>query len=78
MICETCHGNGRYHNNLLGEMLPCIDCNGSGIMSCCDGAVGTLDVPVKSVAIERLIEEVKNGDIATQGYNRIYNRHNRS
>jgi hypothetical protein len=31
-----------------------------------------------SVVIARLIEEVRNGDIATAGYNRIYNRHNRS
>lgn len=77
MICETCHGRGAYTGD-MGEPLICGKCMGSGIVSCCDGAVGTLDVPVKSVIIERLIEEVKNGDIATQGYNRIYNRHNRS
>lgn len=38
MQCETCHGKGTYHNNLLNENMPCIDCNGSGIMSCCDTA----------------------------------------
>jgi protein-arginine kinase activator protein McsA len=31
-----------------------------------------------SVAIARLIEEVRNGNAETNGYNRVYNRHNRS
>lgn len=38
MICETCHGEGVYLNTLLGEIRPCIDCNGSGVSSCCDAA----------------------------------------
>jgi hypothetical protein len=38
------------------------------------------DAPAKSVAIERLIEEVRNADAtgAPNAYNRIYSRHNRS
>lgn len=41
-----------------------------------------LDVPFKSVAIERLIEEVRKEQQSTGGvvraYNRTYSRHNRS
>lgn len=37
MICGTCHGSGRYWNELLGELSPCPDCIG-GIASCCDAA----------------------------------------
>lgn len=37
-----------------------------------------LSIPVDSVAIERLIEEVRSGDsIEAASYNRTYNRHNR-
>jgi hypothetical protein len=37
-----------------------------------------LDAPLKSVAIERLIKEVRNEGAETpRSYNRIYNRHNR-
>jgi hypothetical protein len=32
----------------------------------------------ESVAIERLIEEVRNGNGTPNAYNRVYNRHNRS
>jgi hypothetical protein len=38
-----------------------------------------IDVPLRSVAIARLIEEVRNDEATpTRAYNRIYNRHNRS
>ena len=37
-----------------------------------------LDVPLRSVAIERLVEEVRNGANAPRSYNRVYNRHMRS
>jgi hypothetical protein len=37
-----------------------------------------LSLPVGSVAIERLIEEVRSGDsVDAASYNRTYNRHNR-
>jgi hypothetical protein len=37
-----------------------------------------LSVPIESVALERLIEEVRSGDsIEASSYNRTYNRHNR-
>ena len=37
-----------------------------------------LTLDVKSVALQRLIEEVENhGDISLEGYNRSYHRHNR-
>jgi hypothetical protein len=37
-----------------------------------------LSIPVDSVAIERLIEEVRSGDsVEAASYNRTYNRHNR-
>ena len=37
-----------------------------------------LSLPVGSIAIERLIEEVRSGDsIDAASYNRTYNRHNR-
>lgn len=41
MICESCHGEGyvrgidpEYEGALV--LLPCLDCMGSGISSCCD------------------------------------------
>lgn len=38
-----------------------------------------LDVQVDSVALKRLIEEVRNDDVEVRHtYNRVYNRHNRS
>ena len=41
-----------------------------------DSEALTLDV--KSVALQRLIDEVENhGDITLEGYNRSYHRHNR-
>jgi hypothetical protein len=33
--------------------------------------------PLPSVAIQRIIDEVKLGDKAPTGYNRTYHRHNR-
>jgi hypothetical protein len=43
MICETCHGTGhllqQWAPTVLAE-LPCPECSGSGITSCCDGACG--------------------------------------
>jgi len=37
-----------------------------------------LDAPLESVAIARLIEEVRGTDFeVTRAYNRTYNRHNR-
>jgi hypothetical protein len=54
--------------------------NGVDWTKYCDNraaALSPLDVPVKSVAITRLVEEVRTGDTAPAGYNRVYNRHNR-
>jgi hypothetical protein len=50
MICETCEGEGyvRGHdptNPGALVMLPCLECNGSGIASCCDAA-GSRPAPV--------------------------------
>lgn len=36
------------------------------------------DAIKNSVAIKRLVEEVRTGDTATSSYNRTYSRHNRS
>jgi hypothetical protein len=49
MICEACEGEGyvRGHdpeNPGALVMLPCLDCNGSGLSSCCDAA-GSADDP---------------------------------
>lgn len=32
---------------------------------------------VSSAALTRLVEEVRNNDMAKGGYDRVYNRHNR-
>lgn len=39
----------------------------------------TIDVPMGSVALARVIDEVRGGDVrlSASGYNRTYNRHNR-
>jgi len=37
-----------------------------------------VDVPLHSVALQRLIDEVRNDeDAPLTGYNRVYHRHNR-
>jgi DnaJ-class molecular chaperone len=36
MICPTCHGRGLLYNGLLQEHRPCVDCNGSGFVYCCE------------------------------------------
>ena len=42
------------------------------------GETSLLDAPLESVAIARLIEEVRGADFeVTRAYNRTYNRHNR-
>jgi hypothetical protein len=45
---------------------------------CAQELAAGLEAPVESVAIKRLIEEVRNGTETPNAYNRIYNRHNRS
>ena len=54
MVCEDCHGERWVRINrtasitedegwtphLLMNEMPCPSCNGSGSMSCCEGAVG--------------------------------------
>jgi RecJ-like exonuclease len=35
MICEMCHGKG--------SILPCPECNGSGVSYCCDTAGSYID-----------------------------------
>lgn len=41
-------------------------------------AVNKVDAPLDSVAIKRIIEEVRNdNDDPPRGYNRTYHRHNR-
>ena len=37
MICPECNGKGRIKLFRHGRM-PCLECNGSGIVSCCDAA----------------------------------------
>ncbi len=69
MICEECHGTS--------TCSPCAACGGSGIAHCCDG-LAAVDVPLRSVALQRIIDEVraeKNRPLT--GYNRVYHRHNR-
>jgi hypothetical protein len=48
MICEACEGEGyrRGHdpqNPGALAMLPCLECNGSGVASCCDAAGSYVD-----------------------------------
>ena len=43
MICEACEGEGYVRGSDPANpgalvMLPCLECNGSGIASCCDAA----------------------------------------
>jgi hypothetical protein len=43
MICEACHGEGFVRGRDPQSpgalvMLPCLECNGSGVASCCDAA----------------------------------------
>jgi hypothetical protein len=41
-------------------------------------SASSLNIPVNSVALRRLIEEVAGGELSTmRGYNRTHNRHNR-
>jgi DnaJ-class molecular chaperone len=49
MICEACRGSGRIVNPAphIGPrmLLPCPECNGTGITSCCDAAGSAQPVP---------------------------------
>jgi hypothetical protein len=59
MRCEECRGAGFEFRKQFGnndnavsytvmhiKIYPCPSCNGSGITSCCDGAVGnSVDIP---------------------------------
>lgn len=60
MICEECHGKGRYWNVLLEEHRPCPDCNGSGVASCCDAAGSAAPVfqcaACSAVQVQRMIK----------------------
>lgn len=47
MICERCHGTGKIARYVPGdgeviagkacEVVPCPECNGSGLQHCCEG-----------------------------------------
>jgi len=39
MICGTCHG-ARAIQSPIGSPIPCPECYGTGITSCCEGACG--------------------------------------
>lgn len=48
MICDRCEGEGYVRGvdvNAPGAlvMLPCLDCGGSGVASCCDAAGSSVD-----------------------------------
>jgi hypothetical protein len=42
-MCQDCQGRGYPAFAPAGAAMPCRMCGGSGITSCCDGAVGTAD-----------------------------------
>ncbi len=59
MRCDQCHGSGLC--DLDG--MPCAECNGSGIVSCCEGAENVKCycaddgfVPVQKLTAEQLKE----------------------
>ncbi len=66
MRCDDCHGSGQElcvlirvsHGANPGhiwwmERVSCLPCNGTGITSCCDGAVGSArDVTNQGVLLE--------------------------
>lgn len=62
--CPKCSGRGMVVKEY--GLAQCPQCNGFG------------HTAFKSVAIQRLIDEVKAGDTQPSGYNRTYSRHNRS
>lgn len=37
MRCNNCHGYGQRWSLLTQQYLHCMECNGSGITSCCEG-----------------------------------------
>ena len=50
----------------------------AGALSQADQTSVAEDVPLESVALDRLIEEVRTEEVAMgRHYNRTYNRHNR-
>ena len=58
MICETCEGEGFVRGTDPGNpgalvMLPCLECNGSGIASCCDAAGSYADPSFDERACDR-------------------------
>ena len=54
------------------------DCDHAGAHELEPQKVSTLDVPLSSPVIRRLIEEVRANDLdIPRSYNRTYNRHNR-
>jgi len=51
-MCQDCQGRGYPAFAPGGVAMPCRMCGGSGIASCCDGAVGTAaDVPGDAVVL---------------------------
>lgn len=51
MICETCRGEGFVRGKRELTLLPCLECNGSGITSCCD-AGGSITYEGKAQTLE--------------------------
>jgi len=60
MICEACHGEGFVRGRdpkspAALVMLPCLECNCSGVASCCDAAgAGDEDILKAMTALGRL------------------------
>jgi len=51
-MCQDCQGRGYPAFAPAGAAMPCRICGGSGIASCCEGAVGTAaDVPGDAVVL---------------------------
>lgn len=68
MRCEFCQGTGflrenpaRLHGVVIWTWQPCVECHGSGIVSCCEGSARHGQLPAcPETSGERAAGEVEN------------------
>jgi len=89
MICHAIERTSPKGGPFLGTCMRCgrTDLPGSAVAEPCENIAGMTDdeallvaiePPLNSVAIQRIIDEIRaEKDAPLTGYNRVYHRHNR-
>ncbi len=57
MRCDFCYGTG-----MIGGQVPCKECGGQGIVSCCEGSESIPEIQRRKAAIVKMVEIAQKGN----------------